>query len=113
MKKAEKVETKKPVEKAVDKKAEDAPKPKVPKADPKPAPTEVQVMAGTYKLSALMVTLGFPAFAHDAARLFEKGVVSVDGEMVCADADYEVGSIVIAKDEQEFHVVGMVLTVPK
>jgi len=82
-------------------------------AEPKVIPTEVQVMGGAYKLSALMVTLGFPAFAHDAPRLFEKGIVSVDGEVVTADADYHVGNIVITKDEQSFRVIGMVLTAPK
>lgn len=108
MKKAEPKKVEKVVEakpKAV--KAEKVAKPKVVEA------TEVQVMGGTYKLSALMVTLGFPAFAHDAARLFEKGIVSVDGEVVTADAEYHVGNIVITKDDASFRVIGMVLTAPK
>ena len=102
-----KVEAPKKVEKAV--KAE---KPKAEKVAVVEA-TEVQVMGGTYKLSTLMVELGFPAFAHDAPRLFEKGIVSVDGEVVTADAEYHVGNIVITKGDESFRVVGMVLTAPK
>jgi hypothetical protein len=74
---------------------------------------EIEIMGGTYKLSDLMVQLGFPGFSQDAARLFEKGIVSVDGETVTADAEYEIGNIVIEKGEQQFRVIGLVLTAPK
>jgi len=71
--------------------------------------TEISLASGTYYLHDLMVSLGFPGFAQDYARLLEKGIVKVNGETVTEDAEYDVNAtgIDIEMDGKQYRVVGV------
>lgn len=71
-------------------------------------PTEISLPLGVYSLHDLMVRLGYPGFVQDFHRLFEKGIVKVNGDVVLADETHEIGEVDIEIDDKLFHVVALV-----